>query len=74
MSRQGSRLLEIIADCHDHGHDLRRFYQDLLFFCRHLVIASLGPESRHLADIADQEWESLQKLARRPAWRIFSIS
>jgi DNA polymerase III subunit gamma/tau len=65
MSRQGTKLLEIIADCHDHGHDLRRFYQDLLFFCRHLVIASLGPESRHLADIADQEWESLQKLARQ---------
>lgn len=63
LSRQGARLLEIIADCHDHGHDLRRFYQDLLFFGRHLVIASLGPESRHLADIADQEWESLQKLA-----------
>ncbi len=61
----GSQLLEIIAACHDHGHDLRRFYQDLLFFCRHLVIASLGPECRHLADIADQEWESLQKLARQ---------
>ena len=65
LSRQGARLLQIIADCHDHGHDLRRFYQDLLFFCRHLVIASFGPESRHLADIADLEWESLQKLARQ---------
>jgi DNA polymerase III subunit gamma/tau len=65
MHRQGARLLEIIADCHDHGHDLRRFYQDLLFFCRHLVIASLGPEARHLTDIADQEWDSLQKLARQ---------
>ncbi len=64
MHRQGAQLLEIIADCHDHGHDLRRFYQDLLFFCRHLVIARLGPEARHLADIADQEWESLQELAR----------
>ncbi len=65
LSRQGAQLLEIIAQCHDHGHDLRRFYQDLLFFCRHLVIACLGPEARHLADIADQEWESLQKLARQ---------
>jgi DNA polymerase III subunit gamma/tau len=65
IHRQGAQLLEIIADCHDHGHDLRRFYQDLLFFCRHLVIASLGPEARHLADIADQEWDSLQKLARQ---------
>jgi DNA polymerase-3 subunit gamma/tau len=65
LHRQGARLLEIIAACHDHGHDLRRFYQDLLFFSRHLVIAGLGPECRHLADIADQEWESLQKLARQ---------
>ena len=65
LSRQGAKLLEIIAACHEHGHDLRRFYQDLLFFCRHLVIASFGPECRHLADIADQEWESLQKMARR---------
>ena len=65
LHRRGATLLEIIAACHDHGHDLRRFYQDLLFFGRHLVIASLGPECRHLADIADQEWENLQKLARQ---------
>jgi DNA polymerase-3 subunit gamma/tau len=65
LHRQGARILEIIADCHDHGHDLRRFYQDLLFFGRHLVIAGLGPECRHLADIADQEWDSVQKLARQ---------
>ncbi|MCU0373434.1 MAG: hypothetical protein MUE56_09370, partial [Ignavibacteria bacterium] len=58
-----SQLLEIIAHCHDLGHDLRRFYQDLLFFGRHLVLAKLGPEARHLADIADQEWDGLQKLA-----------
>jgi DNA polymerase-3 subunit gamma/tau len=65
LHRQGAQLLKIIADCHDHGHDLRRLYQDLLFFCRHLVVASLGPEARHLTDIADQEWESLQNLARQ---------
>ena len=63
MHRQGAVLLEIIAECYEHGHDLRRFYQDLLFFSRHLVIARLGAEARHLADIADQEWESLQTLA-----------
>jgi len=64
LQRRGAQILELIAQCHDHGHDLRRFYQDLLFFCRHSVIARLGPEARRLADIADQEWERLQEMAR----------
>lgn len=64
LQRCGSKILEIIAECHEHGHDLRRFYQDLLSFGRHLLLAKLGPETRSLADIADQEWESLQNLAQ----------
>ena len=64
VQRQGPRLLEIVAACHEHGHDLRRFYQDLLFFSRHLLIAKLGTAARPLADIADQEWHSLQLLAQ----------
>jgi len=64
LQRQGAKLLEIVAACHEHGHDLRRFYQDLLFFARHLLLAKLGPETRGLADIADQEWEGLQNLAQ----------
>ncbi len=64
LQRQGAKILDIIAECHEHGHDLRRFYQDLLIFSRHLLLAKLGPETRGLVDIADQEWESLQVLAQ----------
>ncbi len=64
MQRQGPKLLEIVAACHEHGHDLRRFYQDLLLFSRHLLMAKLGPSARPLADLADQEWDYLHSLAQ----------
>lgn len=64
VQRQGPKLLEIVAACHEHGHDLRRFYQDLLLFSRHLLMAKLGPSARPLADLADQEWDFLHSLAQ----------
>ncbi|WP_449244205.1 DNA polymerase III subunit gamma/tau [Desulfobacca acetoxidans] len=65
LNRQAAQLLDILAELHEHGHDLRRFFHDLLFFSRHLVIAALGPEVRRLADLADPEWDRLQEMARQ---------
>jgi DNA polymerase-3 subunit gamma/tau len=64
VQRQGPRMLEIVAQCHEQGHDLRRFYQDLLWASRNLLLAKLGATARGLADLADQEWEQLQALAQ----------
>ncbi|MGA8141563.1 MAG: DNA polymerase III subunit gamma/tau, partial [Desulfobaccales bacterium] len=65
LDRNGPQLLVLIDELYNQGHDLRHFYQDLVFYARHLLLAGLHPESRHLAAVADSEWEALTALARR---------
>jgi DNA polymerase-3 subunit gamma/tau len=65
IQRQGPALLELIDDLYNQGHDLQRFYQDLVWYARHLLLAGLHPEARHLVTVADQEWEEIAQLARQ---------
>ncbi|MBI4642741.1 MAG: hypothetical protein HY743_03170 [Deltaproteobacteria bacterium] len=65
IQRQGPALLELIDDLYNQGHDLQRFYQDLVWYARHLLLAGLHPEARHLVAVADQEWEEIAQLARQ---------
>jgi DNA polymerase-3 subunit gamma/tau len=65
IQRQGPDLLELIDDLYNQGHDLQRFYQDLVWYARHLLLAGLHPEARHLVAVADQEWEEIALLARQ---------
>jgi DNA polymerase-3 subunit gamma/tau len=65
IQRQGPVLLELIDDLYNQGHDLQRFYQDLVWYARHLLLAGLHPEARHLVAVADQEWEEIAQLARQ---------
>jgi len=65
IGRQGPALLELIDDLYNQGHDLQRFYQDLVWYARHLLLAGLHPEARHLVAVADQEWEEIAQLARQ---------
>jgi DNA polymerase III subunit gamma/tau len=65
IDRDGPRLMALIDELYNQGHDLRRFYQDLVLYARHLLLAGLHRESRHLAAVADSEWEALTSLARR---------
>ena len=58
-------MLSLVDELYNQGHDLRRFYQDLVLYARHLLLAGLHHESRHLAAVADSEWEELTALARR---------
>jgi len=64
VHRDGPALLSLIDDLYNQGHDLKRFYQDLVLYARHLLLAGLHPEARHLAEVADAEWEELVPLAR----------
>jgi DNA polymerase III subunit gamma/tau len=74
IGRNGPDLLTLIEELYNQGHDLRRFYQDLLLYARHLLLAGLHPESRHLAPVADSEWEELAGLARRtPAVHLHNL-
>ncbi len=65
IQRQGPALLEFIDDLYNQGHDLQRFYQDLTLYARHLLLAGLHPEARHLVAVADQEFEEIAQLARQ---------
>ncbi|MEW6388629.1 MAG: DNA polymerase III subunit gamma/tau [Thermodesulfobacteriota bacterium] len=74
LTGQGPALLELIDDLYNQGHDLKRFYQDLVQYARHLLLAGLHPETRHLAEVADAEWETLSRLAREaPALHLHNL-
>jgi DNA polymerase-3 subunit gamma/tau len=65
IDRNGPVLLNLIEELYTQGQDLSRFYQDLSLYARHLLIAALHPEARHLAQVADTEWDELTRLAGR---------
>lgn len=74
VERQGPVLLTLIDELYNQGHDLKRFYLDLLTYFRHLLLAGLYPEARQLAPVADSEWEELTRLARQvPAVHLHNL-
>jgi DNA polymerase-3 subunit gamma/tau len=74
INREGPALLELIDDLYNQGHDLKRFYQDLVQYARHLLLAGLHPEARRLAEVADSEWDELVSLARNfPAVHLHNL-
>ena len=74
IDRHGPDLLSLIEALYNQGHDLGRFYQDLILYARHLLVAGLHPEARHLAAVADTEWDALIALARRtPAVHLHNL-
>jgi DNA polymerase-3 subunit gamma/tau len=74
IDRHGPDILGLIEALYNQGHDLGRFYQDLILYARHLLVAGLHPEARHLAAVADTEWDDLVALARRtPAVHLHNL-
>jgi DNA polymerase-3 subunit gamma/tau len=74
IDRHGPDLLGLIETLYNQGQDLGRFYQDLILYARHLLVAGLHPEARHLAAVADTEWDALIALARRtPAVHLHNL-
>ena len=74
IDRHGPDLLSLIEALYNQGQDLGRFYQDLILYARHLLVAGLHPEARHLAAVADTEWDELTRLARQtPAVHLHNL-
>jgi DNA polymerase-3 subunit gamma/tau len=74
IDRHGPDLLSLIEELYNQGQDLGRFYQDLILYARHLLVAGLHPEARHLAAVADTEWDALTRLAARtPAVHLHNL-
>jgi len=74
IHRDGPGLLQVVDELNGLGLDLKRFYHDLLFICRHLLLSSFGEGARGLAEIADQEWNQLAALAAEaPAAHLYNL-
>ncbi len=74
IDRKGPDLLNLIEALYNQGQDMRRFYQDLILYARHLLVAGLHPEARHVVAVADTEWEELIRLASRtPAVHLHNL-
>jgi DNA polymerase-3 subunit gamma/tau len=74
IHRNGPDLLNLIEALYTQGQDLGRFYQDLILYARHLLVAGLHSEARHLAAVADTEWDDLTHLARQvPAVHLHNL-
>jgi len=74
IDRNGPDLLNLIEALYTQGQDLGRFYQDLVLYSRHLLVAGLHTEARHLAAVADAEWDELCHLARQtPAIHLHNL-
>ncbi len=74
IDRHGPDLLGLIEELYTQGQDLGRFYQDLILYARHLLVAGLHPEARNLAAVADTEWDALSRLASRtPAVHLHNL-
>jgi DNA polymerase III subunit gamma/tau len=57
------RSLELLADSHAQGLDLRRFSSDLLEYFRGLLICSINPRASELLDLPGEELAGMQELA-----------
>jgi len=53
-------LLEIFENLYDRGHDMKRFYFDLVAHFRNLLVAKLGHKTGQLVDLPENEIRHLQ--------------
>ena len=49
------RVLDILDDIYDHGHDMKKLYADLLEHFRNLVVAAIGKKVDKLVDLPPGE-------------------
>ncbi|QTA83185.1 DNA polymerase III, subunit gamma/tau [Desulfonema limicola] len=49
------RILELIADIYDHGHNLKELYTSLLEHFRNLMVAKMGNQAAGLIDLPSHE-------------------
>jgi len=65
LARDVPALLDIIQDCYGRGHDIKRFYGDLVKYFRNLLVVKIGRGGSHLVDLPGGEIEKL-KLQAEP--------
>ena len=56
-----NRILEILEEIHDNGHNLKEFYAALLTHFRNLVVVKMGKQARKLVDASAREIEEMAR-------------
>lgn len=57
-------VLDILDDIYNRGHDLKRFYAEILEHLRNLLVVKLGKEIRKLVDLPEHEIHLLEQQTR----------
>ena len=65
LSGDAVRCLEIVESLHLHGHDLRRFCQELAAHFRNLVVINVSEEPQQLIDLTESELAELKEQAAK---------
>ncbi|MFP4349043.1 MAG: DNA polymerase III subunit gamma/tau [Desulfococcaceae bacterium] len=60
-----NRILKILDDIHDHGHNLKEFYAALLTHFRNLLVVKMGKQARKLVDASAREIEEMARQVER---------
>ncbi len=57
-------ILDLLDDIYDHGHDMKKFYADLLEHFRNLLVAAMGKKVSKLVDLPSGEVDQLVAQAK----------
>jgi DNA polymerase-3 subunit gamma/tau len=64
LSNDIAAVLDILDDIYDRGHELKRFYADLLEHFRNLLVVKLAKKTDKLIDLPEHEIQALGKQAK----------
>ncbi|MEA2061332.1 MAG: DNA polymerase III subunit gamma/tau [Thermodesulfobacteriota bacterium] len=62
LSSNGAEVIDLINQVYEQGHDLKKFYSDLICHFRNLVIVKIAKKETPAADISDHDRETILKL------------
>ena len=60
-----SAILEILDDCYNRGHDLKKLYANLLEHFRNLIVVKMGQNISKLVDLPQYELDQVVEQARQ---------
>jgi len=64
LQRDTVRMLDIINDVHDRGHDIKRVYVEILEYLRNLTVLSSVEDPARLVDLPAREIQSMRTLLK----------
>ena len=63
LARDVPAVLDSLQECYDRGHDLKKFFADLVLHFRHLLVLKISGADHRLVDLPDGEIDILKQQA-----------